>query len=111
MHFCPVCVCVVLLHNYLKYKSLLFTIHSMVFNHILGGTTLRWGGGGPVPLDPPGISAYALDTVAPLRLKKIKENSPTPWYNEHSSLKESSPEDGAQLKENKTRGVSYCMAG
>ncbi|XP_077094295.1 uncharacterized protein LOC143746358 [Siphateles boraxobius] len=25
-----------------------------------------------------------LDTVAPLRLKKIKENSPTPWYNKHT---------------------------
>ncbi len=25
-----------------------------------------------------------LDTVAPLRLRKIKEKSPTPWYNEHS---------------------------
>ncbi|KAI2665191.1 putative RNA-directed DNA polymerase from transposon BS [Labeo rohita] len=25
-----------------------------------------------------------LDTVAPLRLRKIKENSPTPWYNEHT---------------------------
>jgi len=25
-----------------------------------------------------------LDAVAPLRLKKIKENSPMPWYNEHT---------------------------
>ncbi len=25
-----------------------------------------------------------LDTVAPLRLRKIKEKSPTPWYNEHT---------------------------
>ncbi len=25
-----------------------------------------------------------LDTVAPLRLRKIKENTPTPWYNEHT---------------------------
>ncbi len=25
-----------------------------------------------------------LDTVAPLRLKKIKENGLTPWYNEHT---------------------------
>ncbi len=24
------------------------------------------------------------DTVAPLRLRKIKENNPTPWYNEHT---------------------------
>ncbi|CAM4722118.1 unnamed protein product [Leuciscus chuanchicus] len=29
-------------------------------------------------------SPSTLDTVAPLRLKKIKENSPTPWYNEHT---------------------------
>ncbi len=29
-----------------------------------------------------------LDTVAPLRLRKIKEKSPTPWHNEHTrSLK------------------------
>ncbi len=25
-----------------------------------------------------------LDTFAPLRLRKIKEKSPTPWYNEHT---------------------------
>ncbi len=25
-----------------------------------------------------------LDTVAPLLLRKIKEKSPTPWYNEHT---------------------------
>ncbi len=52
------------------------------------------------------------DTVAPLRLRKIEEKSPTPWYNEHTRApKESSPENGAQLEENKTRGISYCMAG
>ncbi len=28
--------------------------------------------------------AATLDTVAPLRLRKIKENSPTPWYNEYT---------------------------
>ncbi|XP_056593208.1 uncharacterized protein LOC130412099 isoform X1 [Triplophysa dalaica] len=32
-----------------------------------------------------------LDTVAPLRLKKIKNSSPTPWYNEHTqTLKKAS---------------------
>ena len=30
------------------------------------------------------LFSSTLDTVAPLRLKKIKENSPTPWYNEHT---------------------------
>ncbi|CAM4641590.1 unnamed protein product [Leuciscus chuanchicus] len=30
------------------------------------------------------LGLSTLDTVAPLRLKKIKENSPTPWYNEHT---------------------------
>ncbi len=29
-----------------------------------------------------------LETVAPLRLRKIKENSPTPWYNEHTRARE-----------------------
>ncbi len=33
------------LHNYFKYKTL-FTIHSVVIIIFLGGTTLRWGGGG-----------------------------------------------------------------
>ncbi len=30
------------------------------------------------------LFSSTLDTVAPLRLKKIKEKSPTPWYNEHT---------------------------
>ncbi|KAL0147893.1 hypothetical protein M9458_056814 [Cirrhinus mrigala] len=30
------------------------------------------------------LFSRTLDTVAPLRLRKIKENSPTPWYNEHT---------------------------
>ncbi len=30
------------------------------------------------------LFSSTLDTVAPLRLRKIKENSPTPWYNEHT---------------------------
>jgi len=30
------------------------------------------------------LFSSTLDTVAPLRLKKIKENSPTSWYNEHT---------------------------
>ncbi len=29
-----------------------------------------------------------LDTVAPLRLRKIKDKSPTPWYNEHTRERE-----------------------
>ncbi len=29
------------------------------------------------------LFSSTLDTVAPLRLRKIKEKSPTPWYNEH----------------------------
>ncbi len=50
-----------------------------------------------------------LDTIAPLHLRKIKEKSPTLWYNEHP--KESSPENGAQLEENKTRDISYGLTG
>ncbi len=30
------------------------------------------------------LFSSTLDTVAPLRLRKIKENSPTLWYNEHT---------------------------
>ncbi len=30
------------------------------------------------------LFSSTLDTVAPLRLRKIKEKSPTPWYNEHN---------------------------
>ncbi len=30
------------------------------------------------------LFSSTLDTVAPLRLRKIKENSPTRWYNEHT---------------------------
>ncbi len=29
------------------------------------------------------LLSSTLDTIAPLRLRKIKENSLTPWYNEH----------------------------
>ncbi len=52
-----------------------------------------------------------LDTIAPLRLRKIKEMSPTPWYNEHTRALKSSLENGAQLEENKTRGISYGLVG
>ncbi len=31
-----------------------------------------------------GLFSSTLDTLAPLRLSKIKEKSPTPWYNEHT---------------------------
>ncbi len=30
------------------------------------------------------LFSSTLDTVAPLRLRKINENSLTPWYNEHT---------------------------
>ncbi len=30
------------------------------------------------------LFSSTLDTVAPLCLRKIKEKSPTPWYNEHT---------------------------
>ncbi len=30
------------------------------------------------------LFSSTLDTIAPLRLRKIKEKSPTPWYNEHT---------------------------
>ncbi len=30
------------------------------------------------------LFSSTLDTVSPLRLRKIKEKNPTPWYNEHT---------------------------
>ncbi len=52
------------------------------------------------------LFSSTLDMVAPLRLRKIKEKSPTPWYNEHTrALKRVAPENGVQLEENKTRGI------
>ncbi len=58
------------------------------------------------------LFSSTLDTVAPLRLRKIKEKSPTPWYNEHTcAIKRAARENGAQLEENKTRGISYSLAG
>ncbi len=30
------------------------------------------------------LFSNTLDTIAPSRLRKIKEKSPTPWYNEHT---------------------------
>ncbi len=30
------------------------------------------------------LFSSTLDTVSPLRLRKIKEKSPKPWYNEHT---------------------------
>ncbi len=30
------------------------------------------------------LFSSTLDTVTPLRRRKIKEKSPTPWYNEHT---------------------------
>ncbi len=48
------------------------------------------------------LFSSTLDTVAPLRLRKIKEKSPTPWYNEHTrTLKRAA----------RTRGISYSLAG
>ncbi len=38
------------------------------------------------------LFSSTLDTVAPLRLRKIKEKSPTPWYNEQTrTLKRAAP--------------------
>ncbi len=58
------------------------------------------------------LFSSTLDTVAPLRLRKIKEKSPTPWYNEHTrALKRAARKMETQMEENKTRGISYCLSG
>ncbi len=46
------------------------------------------------------LFSNTLDTVAPLHLRKIKEKTPTPWYNEHTRALKSSLENEAQLEEN-----------
>ncbi len=55
------------------------------------------------------LFSSTLDTVAPLCIRMIMEKSPTLWCNEHT--KESSPENEAQLEENKTGVILYCLAG
>ncbi len=58
------------------------------------------------------LFSSTLDTVAPLRLRKIKENSPTPWYNEHTrTLKRAARKMERKLEENETRGISFSLAG
>ncbi len=50
------------------------------------------------------LFSSTLDTVSPLRLRKIKEKSPTPWYNEHTrTLKRAARKMGfsSLLEENK----------
>ncbi len=44
-------------------------------------------------------------------LRKIKERVQHRGIMSTLASKESSPENGAQLEENKTRGISYCLAG
>ncbi len=55
------------------------------------------------------LFSSTLDTVAPLRLRKIKEKSPTPWYNEHTRA----PKRAARKMERswrKTKLEVFCMA-
>ncbi len=55
------------------------------------------------------LFSSTLDTAAPLCLRMIKEKSPTPWYNEHTrALKRTARK---MEKENKMRGVLYCLVG
>ncbi len=56
------------------------------------------------------LFSSTLDTVTHLRLRKIKEKSPKPWYNEHTRALKRAPRK-MQLEENKTRGISYCLVG
>ncbi len=55
------------------------------------------------------LFSSTLDTVAPLRLRKIKENSPTPWYNEHTrALKRAARKMERSWR--KTNLEVFCMA-
>ncbi len=59
------------------------------------------------------LFSSTLDTVAPLRLRKIKEKSPTPWYNEHTrALKRAARKmERSWRKTKRNRGISYGLAG
>ncbi len=55
------------------------------------------------------LFSSTLDTVAPLRLRKIKEKSPTPWYNEHTrALKRAARKMERSWR--KTKLEVFCMA-
>ncbi len=56
------------------------------------------------------LFSSTLDIVAHLRLRKIKEKSPTPWYNEHTcALKRAAHKIEHSWR--KTRDILYYLAG
>ncbi len=58
------------------------------------------------------LFSSTFDMDAPLRLRKIKEKSPTLWNNEHTrALKRAAQKIVRKTKENKTRGILYGLAG
>ncbi len=52
-----------------------------------------------------------LDTVAPLRLRQIKEKSQTPWYNEHTHALKRAARKMERRWRKKSKGISYGLAG
>ncbi len=55
------------------------------------------------------LFSSTLDKVAPLRLRKIKEKSPTPWYNEHTrALKRAARKMERSWR--KTKLEVFCIA-
>ncbi len=55
------------------------------------------------------LFSSTLDMVAPLRLRKIKEKSPTPWYNEHTrALKRAAQKMESSCR--KTKLEVFCIA-
>ncbi len=58
------------------------------------------------------LFSSTLDTVAPLRLRKIKEKSPTPWYNEHTrTLKRAARKMERSWRKTKLEVFFYSLAG
>ncbi len=58
------------------------------------------------------LFSSTLDTVAPLRLRKIKEKSPTPWYNEHTrTLKRAVRKMERSWRKTKLEVFRYSLAG
>jgi len=55
------------------------------------------------------LFSNTLDTVAPLRLRKVKEKSPAPWYNEHTrTLKRAAQK--MERSRRKTKLELFCVA-
>ncbi len=56
------------------------------------------------------LFSSTLDMIDPLCLRKIKEKSPTPWYNEHTRALKRAARKNKIREKYKIRGIWYCLA-